>query len=65
MTTLVDILVLIVVVVAVIFVVRKLRPRLHARRMQEWEKAGLLPHQVDPYAPQQDSPDDKPDDKDR
>lgn len=60
MATLVKFIVLIVVVAAVVFVVRTLRPKLHEYRMRRWEEAGLLPHQVDPYAPRDDEPDDDP-----
>lgn len=54
MTKLVSFIILIVLAGGVIFVLRTLRPRLHAKRMQRWEEAGLLPHQVDPYAPRED-----------
>ena len=58
MATLVKFVILIVVVAAVVLVVRVLRPKLHEQRMRRWEEAGLLPHQVDPYAPRDDEPDD-------
>lgn len=51
MQTFINLVVLVVVGAALIFVFRKLRPKLHERRMRRWEQAGLLPHQVDPYAP--------------
>lgn len=44
-------LVVIVVAVALIMLVRWGRPRLREQRHRRWEEAGLLPHQVDPYAP--------------
>lgn len=31
-----------------------IRPKLRDHRYRSWEKAGLLPHQVDPYAPRPD-----------
>ncbi|RNI22150.1 hypothetical protein [Flexivirga caeni] len=54
MATFVKFVVLIVVLVGVIFALRYVRPKLHQQRMRRWEDAGLLPHQVDPYAPHED-----------
>ena len=56
MATLVKIVLLIVVAGGVIFLLRTVRPKLHEQRMRCWEEAGLLPHQVDPYAPRDDEP---------
>lgn len=51
MTALVNLIILIVVVIGVVYVLRTLRPKLRAQRLRRWEKAGLLPHQIDPHAP--------------
>lgn len=51
MTTFVRFIIVTIVVIGVIFALRTLRPRLREQRHRRWEKAGLLPHQVDPYAP--------------
>jgi hypothetical protein len=48
-----------VVAVAVIFFIRWIRPRLREQRHRRWEEAGLLPHQVDPYAPREEPKDPK------
>ena len=50
MTALVRFVILTVVVIGVFFALRTLRPKLREQRYRRWEKAGLLPHQVDPYA---------------
>lgn len=46
-----NLIILIVVVAAIVIVLRWLRPKLREQRHRRWEEAGLLPHQVDPYAP--------------
>ena len=51
MTALVNLIILIVVVIGVVYVLRTLRPKLREQRLRRWEKAGLLPHQVDPHTP--------------
>lgn len=51
MTALVNFIILIVVVIGVIYVLRTVRPKLREQRHRRWEKAGLLPHQVDPHSP--------------
>ncbi|MFC6707956.1 hypothetical protein [Flexivirga alba] len=51
MTALVKFIILTIVVIGVIVGLRTLRPKLREQRYRRWEKAGLLPHQVDPYAP--------------
>ncbi|WP_446665290.1 hypothetical protein [Flexivirga sp. B27] len=59
MTALVNFIIVLAVAGAVILVLRYLRPKLREQRHRRWEEAGLLPHQVDPYAPRPDE-DDKP-----
>lgn len=56
MATLVKLLILIIVAGGATFLLRNVRPKLHEQRMRRWEEAGLLPHQVDPYAPRDDEP---------
>lgn len=51
MTALVNLIILIVIVIGVIYVLRTVRPKLREQRHRRWEKAGLMPHQVDPYSP--------------
>ncbi|GAB3499673.1 hypothetical protein [Flexivirga sp.] len=60
MTVLVRYVILIVIVVAVVFVLRTVKPKLREQRHRRWEEAGLLPHQVDPHAPRKDTPEDEP-----
>ncbi|WP_265447848.1 hypothetical protein [Flexivirga meconopsidis] len=49
---------LVVAVVLVVGFIRVVRPKLREQRHRKWEQEGLLPHQVDPYAPRED---DRPD----
>lgn len=50
-------LIVIAVAVAVVMLVRWGRPKLREHRHDRWEEAGLLPHQVDPYAPRDEPTD--------
>ncbi|GGB38444.1 hypothetical protein GCM10011492_31510 [Flexivirga endophytica] len=58
MSVLVRFIILIVIVAAVVYGLRTLRPKLREQRHRRWEEAGLLPHQVDPYAPKPKEEDD-------
>ena len=51
---------LLAAVVILWLVLRYLRPALRAQRHRAWEKAGLLPHQVDPYNPDRSADPDTP-----
>lgn len=64
MTALVKFVILTIVVIGVIIGLRTLRPKLREQRHRRWEKAGLLPHQVDPYAPRDEKNDDDTDGRD-
>ncbi|HWC23384.1 MAG TPA: hypothetical protein VG502_13880 [Flexivirga sp.] len=57
MTGLVKFVILTIVVIGVIVGLRTLRPKLREQRYRRWEKEGLLPHQVDPYAPREPNDD--------
>lgn len=43
--------------VLVYLLIRFLKPRLKQQRHEAWRKAGLLPDQVDPHEPSQDTDD--------
>ena len=61
MTALVKFIILTIVIIGVVVGLRTLRPKLREARHRRWEEAGLLPHQVDPYAPR--DPKDAPDER--
>lgn len=49
MTWIWNLILLVVVAGAILLVLKVLRPRLRNRRRAAWERAGLLPEQVDPH----------------